>query len=168
VSEVNVHETSVDVREPLPPSHSQEIIDFRKLPALNTLAVESPKFPTSSSVETQSIPMNPTSLVPALLNVDSVTSVMMVVDPIPVAPTTVTTSGSLCQDNHHFDPCIDLLGGEILSAQLYLLSAEQVPKKFHPLDSTHPDLMDPWLHVMVQSTIISYKSLVKNESCICN
>jgi len=96
--------------------------------------------------------MNPTFLAPALLNVDSVTSVMMVVDPIPVAPTTVTTSGSLCQDNHHFDPCIDLLGGEILSAQPHLLSADQVPKKFHPLDSNHQALTDPQCHVRAQST----------------
>jgi len=38
------------------------------------------------------------------------------------------------------------------SAQPYLLSADQVPKNFHPLDSNHQALMDPQYHVRAQST----------------
>jgi len=109
--------------------HSQEKIGSGTLPASNTLAVESPKFPPSSSVEPQSIL---TSLVPALLNTDSATSMMIVVDPTSVAPTTVTTRGP-CQDNvpDTSDPlCIDLLGGEILPSQLNCFSADQESKKF--------------------------------------
>ena len=139
--------------------HPQEKIVSSKLMASNTLAVESPKFPPSSSVEPQSIL---TSLVPALLNTDSATSMMMVVDPTSVAPTTVTTRGP-CQDNvpDTSDPlCIDLLGGEILPSQLNCFSADQESKKFYPLDfsadqeskkfyplldSAHQDLMDSLL-----------------------
>jgi len=121
--------------------HSQEKIGSGTLPASNTLAVESPKFPPSSSVEPQSIL---TSLVPALLNTDSATSMMMVVDPTSVAPTTATTRGP-CQDNvpDTSDPlCIDLLGGEHLPSQLNCFSADQESKKFYPLDSAHQDFMD--------------------------
>jgi len=115
-----------------------------KLLASNTLAVESPKFPTSRSVEQQSIL---TSLVPALLNTGSVTSMMMVVDPTPVAPVTVTTCGpcKIMSKVSGSDPCIDLLAGEMLPSQLNCLSADQESKELYPLDSTHQDLMDSLL-----------------------
>jgi len=121
--------------------HSQEKINHSKLPASNTLAVASPKFPTSSYVELQSVP---TPLVPAILNTNSATSIIMVVDPTPVAPVTVTPIG-LCQDNvpdTSDPPCIDLLGGEIIPSQLNCLSADWDSKKLYPLDFAHPDLMD--------------------------
>jgi len=101
--------------------HSQEKIGSSTLPASNTLAVESPKFPPSSSVEPQSIP---TYLVPALLNTDPATSTIMVVDPTPVAPDPVTTSDPCQDDDDTSDPCIELLGGELLPSQLDFLSAD--------------------------------------------
>ncbi len=113
------------------------IMDTLLVPASDYLAVKSAQLLPSHSVRSKAIP---TPLVPILLNTDSAPS-MTIVDDLTVVILDPVTTGDSCQDDDDIsDPCINLLGGETLPYQLHQLPADQVPKKFYPLDSVPQDV----------------------------
>jgi len=115
------------VMDPPLSNYSQEKMDSSKLPASNNLAVEPTESLSSSYVEPQAIPI---PLVPACLNMDCTTNGTMVVALTLAAHDTPVTTRGPHQDtvDEIFDPCIKLLGGEMLPSQLHSLAADQESK----------------------------------------